>query len=231
MKETKLDNPVWEALNSQHIVFAQGTEQAKRYRAGVLPFIGCKDGGKGSILQLDPFTAAGESFYILGDELPALPAGWAIENELICLQMILRKDIVRAKDTSTAAVITKLEATDADEMYDLVNMVQPGYYYKDTRLVGNYFGIKHDGKLIAIAGERMRLNEFIEVSAVCTLPGYTGRGYAQQLMTKICNMHSESNVVSFLHVALSNQRAIGLYEHMGFEKRRTIVVRKVKKEK
>ena len=115
-------------------------------------------------------------------------------------------------------------------MYRLINQVQPGYYLRNTCQLGSYFGIRKNGKLVAMAGERMRLTGFSELSAICTLPGYTGLGYAQQLMQKLCRLHVAAGIVSFLHVTLSNQRAIRLYRHMGFEKRREIVFRKIQKQ-
>src|SRR5206468_921875 len=105
---------------------------------------------------------------------------------------------------------------------------QPGYYNTGTRLLGSYLGIRQEGRLVAMAGERMRLPGFSELSAICTLAGYTGRGYAQQLIAQLCHLHTKNNIVSFLHVALTNQRAIALYEHMVFFQRRTIIFRKMK---
>jgi len=226
MNQTVLDNPAWEALNGPHSDFAEGTNAAKRYRKDILPFAACKDGEKGSMISLDGFVAAGESFYIIGALLPVLPGGWKVEYELPCAQMILKEQLAA---TENSVVIEPLGDGNANEMFDLVNTVQPGYYNIGTRLLGSYFGIRQEGRLVAMAGERMRLNGFSELSAICTLPGYTGRGYAQQLIAQLCRLHSKNNIVSFLHVALTNQRAISLYKHMGFYERRTIIFRKIKK--
>lgn len=230
MNQSVLDNPAWEALNSLHANFAYGTNEAKRYRYDVLPFTGCKDGEKGSMITLDDFIARDESFYIIGEVLPVLPARWAVEYELPCAQMVLKKaGGIPPAVTGNAAVAEQLGGNNANEMFDLINTVQPGYYNTGTRLLGSYLGIRQEGRLVAMAGERMRLPGFSELSAICTLTGYTGRGYAQQLIAELCQLHAKNNIVSFLHVALTNQRAIGLYEHMGFYQRRTIIFRKMKK--
>jgi ribosomal protein S18 acetylase RimI-like enzyme len=231
MKNIVLDNPAWEALISQHAGFAQGADTAKRYRPGILPFTGCRNAGEGSMKDLDPFINYGETFYIIGDDLPALPADWIIEHQLPCAQMLLKTPaVIQPKPADEPVIIEQLGEADAGEMFDLINSVQPGYYNADTRLLGTYYGIKEEGRLVAMAGERMRLTGFSELSAICTLPQYAGRGYAQKLITQLCHLHAKAGIISFLHVALSNHRAIRLYEHMGFEQRRTIIFRRIRKQ-
>ena len=230
MTDTVLDNPAWEALNSQHAVFATGTDKAKRYRPGILPFTGCLGVSGGSMEDLDPFLNSGEALYIIGDDLPRMPATWVVEHELPCAQMLLTKDVIVQQQTSDVLItVEELGADSSGEMFDLINKVQPGYYQPDTYLLGTYFGIREEGRLVAMAGERMRLNGFSELSAICTLPSHTGRGYAQILIAEICRLHAANNVVSFLHVTLANQRAIRLYEFMGFQQRRTIIFRRFRK--
>jgi predicted GNAT family acetyltransferase len=114
-------------------------------------------------------------------------------------------------------------------MFTLINKVQPGYYEKDTHLLGNYFGIRQEGVLVAIAGERMRPEGLTEVSAICTDPAYTGRGYARQLTAHVCRRNLEQGLTPYLHVLQSNQRAIGIYESLGFKARRMISFWKLKK--
>jgi predicted GNAT family acetyltransferase len=107
-------------------------------------------------------------------------------------------------------------------MFDLINSIQPGYYNIDTPLLGRYYGIRRQGRLIAMAGERMRIPGFSELSAICTDPAHTGHGYAQRLIVHLCQALRAATTTPFLHVALSNQRAISLYEHLGFQHRREI---------
>jgi ribosomal protein S18 acetylase RimI-like enzyme len=100
--------------------------------------------------------------------------------------------------------------------------VQPGYYEPGTYQLGNYFGIRQQNKLVAIAGERMRLDGLTEISAICTDPDYAGRKYAQQLIAALCQHNLQQGLTPFLHVIETNERAIRLYEYMGFVVRRTI---------
>lgn len=231
MKETALDNPAWEALTSEHAAFAQGTNRAKRYRRDIVPFVACCNAVDGGFEDLNPWISVGESFYIIGD-LPVLPGGWEVGQELPCAQMLLPPVAGRMLQESPReelVTISLLGNNDATPMYDLINNLQPGYYNLDTRLLGNYYGIRQKGRLVAMAGERMRLTGFSELSAICTHPEYKGRGYAQRLIAELCRRHVMAGVISFLHVALSNRRAIRLYEHMGFETRRSISFRLVRK--
>jgi GNAT superfamily N-acetyltransferase len=232
-----LDNPAWWALNTLHKDFAQGTDHAKRYRKGFLPFIACTD----TLDDLVPLIEPGEVFYVIG-HLPMLPKGWTMEFELPCAQMILpAPPPITATHTPTpdnpativAAApppsIETLGPDNATEMFDLINSIQPGYYNINTRQLGNYYGIRDQKKLIAMAGERIQFPGFSELSAICTDPSYTGRSYAQQLITHICREQIASNITPFLHTALTNQRAIKLYEHLGFRHRREISFWRCKK--
>ncbi|MEV4885206.1 GNAT family N-acetyltransferase [Chitinophaga ginsengisegetis] len=227
MKETVLDNPAWGALTSEHAHFAQGTDQAKRYRREIAPFIAARQTNNGSIAALDTLIDAGETFYIIG-ELPVLPGSWTVENELPCAQMV-RRTMPPPLSEEDAAMVSLLGPEDAGDMYELINSIQPGFFNHGTRLMGNYYGIRHNGQLIAMAGERMQLTGFTELSAICTHPEHTGRGYAQKLITQLCYQHAGAGITSFLHVTRTNERAVRLYEHMGFEQRKNISFYRVKK--
>ncbi|WP_119080602.1 GNAT family N-acetyltransferase [Chitinophaga alhagiae] len=224
MNEFLLDNPAWSALTTEHAEFAMGTACAKRYRPGVVPFTACRHPEEEGIMELAPWMGQGESFYIIGNLPSALPPHWVVEHELPCAQMLLQQPPQQEKDSG----IVLLGPADAEAMYQLINLVQPGYYNIDTRLLGTYFGIKQEGELVAMAGERMRMTGLSELSAICTHPQHTGRGYAQRLIARLCGMHAEKGITPFLHVALSNARAIRLYEHMGFVQRRVISFHRAK---
>ena len=214
----KLDAPAWNALTSAQQTFATGTGHIKRYRRGILPFAACEPGHENAMGALAAMVQPGEIFYLIGG-LPTLPDYYTVLKELPCAQMVLPKSVPALE---TNATVLRLTANDKEDMFNLINKVQPGYYEPDTYQLGNYFGIRQDGKLVAIAGERMRLDELTEISAICTDPDYTGRKYAQQLITVLCRHNLQQGVTPFLHVIETNERAIRLYEYMGFVVRRTI---------
>ena len=227
--DTALDNPAWWALNTLQAPFAEGTACAKRYRSGILPFAGLATSDSATAAALDPFLAPGESFYLIG-ELPPLPAHWKLELELPCAQLIAPVDLHGMPQPQET--IVPLGEVDKDEMYQLITSIQPGYYHPDTRQLGEYYGIRRKGQLIAMAGERIRLREtssFTELSAICTHPGYVGHGYAQQLIAWLCRKQTAAGITPFLHVALANERALRLYIHLGFRHRREIAFRRIRK--
>jgi len=116
--------------------------------------------------------------------------------------------------------IIKLTDDYKHELLDLVNLVQPGYFKPKTTSLGNYYGIFVDQKLVALAGERMKMNDFTEVSAIITHPDYAGKGYAKQLTAYVVNQIFTENKTPFLHVVESSIGAIKLYEKLGFVTRR-----------
>ncbi|MCW3464534.1 GNAT family N-acetyltransferase [Chitinophaga nivalis] len=214
-----LDNPVWHALQTTHQHFALGTPACKRYPATVLPFMGYDPAAPQALNDMAPWMQPDEKVFIVGD-LPPMPASWEVTNQLACLQMVCEHPISRPVKHPADMVL--LSEADRPEMYALINLVQPGYFKTDTPSLGDYYGIRQDGKLVAMAGQRLRLTGCGEISAVCTHPDYTGKGLAQQLLQHLCYQLSAQGILPFLHVLASNTRAVGLYEWLGFVTRRDI---------
>ncbi|MBO9634026.1 MAG: GNAT family N-acetyltransferase [Chitinophagaceae bacterium] len=214
----QLDNPAWFALNGPQHSFALGNGKVKKYRTNNLPFAAYDHQHPDQLKKLDEMMQTGEVFFLIGD-IPSIPENWTILAELPCLQMIHQSPI---DPLPGAPEILPLKEGQKQDMINLVQRVQPGYFAPDTYQLGNYYGIWQDGILVAMAGERMRVNGMNELSAICTDPQYTGRKYAQHLIIRLCNSHYQQGIIPFLHVLNNNDRAIKLYEHMGFQTRRTI---------
>lgn len=215
---SKLDAPAWHALTGVQQSFATGAGHVKRYRRGILPFAAFEPGYENEISSLRNLLEPEEIFYLIG-ELPPLPGRFTVLKELPCAQMVLQKPVPAIENT---AIFSRLTADDKEAMFNLINKVQPGYYEPDTWQLGNYVGIWQQQRLVAIAGERMRLDGLTEISAICTDPDFTGRKYAQQLIAALCQYNLQQGITPFLHVLETNERAIRLYEYMGFATRRII---------
>jgi predicted GNAT family acetyltransferase len=112
--------------------------------------------------------------------------------------------------------ILRMTAADADAMVALTTLAFPGFFRERTHEMGNYYGIRVGGELVAMAGERLALPGMREISAVVTRPGHTGKGYARALMNCLLREHANAGLTSFLHVGVRNTRAVALYERMGF---------------
>lgn len=215
-EDHKLDNPVWYALSENHSAFALDYDGTKFYNPDYCPF-GSFIVSESTLTATEQYELLTDSFFIVGEK-PEITNSLKIVKELVCLQMIIQDKIQLAIDTE----ILKLTENHNAELLQLVNLVQPGYFKTQTPLLGNYYGIFKDAQLIAVAGERMKMNDFTEVSAIITHPDHTGKGYAKQLISHVVNSILDESKTPFLHVVENNIGAISLYEKLGFATRRKI---------
>lgn len=209
MKE--LENPIWAALNSAQQHFSIPTGAALRYPADVAPFCAVAEQGV-ALSEEDLAEVPDGSYYFLG-AMPQLPEGWALQPLSGVLQMVYEGGPLAAPDASAIRVL----AADDPAMVELTNIAFPGYFRPRTGEMGKYAGI-HDegGRLVALSGERMDLGHLREVSAVCTHPDFTGRGYARRLVEFIMYGMQQQDVRPMLHVGAANARAQALYRSMGY---------------
>lgn len=211
-----LNNPIWSALNSRHAHFAAGTGLAKRYPAQVTAFTGIADHSEAAINDLNQISAAGDVIWLVQNQTaPELP-GWTFSRTFMVDQMVCDRPV---EEPASDAPIIDLTAADVPEMLTLVEQTHPGPFFPRTIEMGHYIGIRHEGQLIAMAGERMYLDGFHEISAICTAPGHQGKGYARLLTSKLVNENWQRGDVPFLHVFAANAAAVHLYESLNFRKR------------
>src|SRR5436190_18008505 len=212
----KLDNPVWYSLSETHKGISINYHNVKFYDPAYCPFGGFIEPNNVAS-QIDEYSKLTNHFFMVGEK-PVFSKEISLKKELVCLQMILEKRI----EINIGEKIIELGDTLAEALSSLVNEVQPGYFKKKTNLMGNYFGVIKEGKLVAVTGERMKMKGFTEVSAVVTHPFYTGKGSAKQLVAHTANKIFDGNKTPYLHVAETNFGAIKLYEKLGFKTRRKI---------
>jgi predicted GNAT family acetyltransferase len=120
--------------------------------------------------------------------------------------------------------VERLDDSAVPEMLALVERSQPGPFAARTNRLGNYLGIRASGQLVAMTGERMKIDGFTEISAVCTHPDHRGHGYAHDLVSLVAQAVLDRGEQPFLHVFSENFPAIALYERLGFTIRRTMHV-------
>ncbi len=218
MPETtyKLDNPVYYSLTEIHQPFALELEGIHYYHPDFCPFggfIGPLSTEKG----VAHYARLTDNFFIVGEK-PSYDDTIQLVNELVCDQMVLSQPI---SVVSEDEIIT-LDTTHKEALLQLVNQVQPGYFKTKTPEMGNYYGIFKDGILVAVTGERMKMDQYTEISAVITHPEHTGKGYASHLVAHAAHRIFQENKTPYLHVASSNTRAINVYKKLGFTTRRKI---------
>jgi ribosomal protein S18 acetylase RimI-like enzyme len=214
-----LDNPIWSSLTTQHARFAVMQERAARYPAQVAPFAAVSTADAPALSQLAALVNGGESVYLVGIA-PEFGAGWHVEAKLEIPQLVCTSPAI-VRPGPEPVVLTEANRSD---MLALTALVFPGFFRARTIEMGRYFGIYHGRVLAAMAGERMHMDGYQEISAVCTHPEFLGRGYAQRLVAMITNQILERGVQPFLHVHRDNARALSLYEHVGFRQRTEVML-------
>lgn len=211
-----LDNPVWYALTSTHAHLASGTELVKRFPSEVEPFAGLVEPVDDAYRDLAQLVSPGEWIALWGDTHAELP-GWTTQIYAVADQMVCQQPIDAVE---TDIPVVDLTAADVPDMLELVHLTEPGPLFPRTIELGRYIGIRQAGKLVAMAGERMRPRGYCEVSAVCTHPDHRGRGYARLLVSRVAAWNWQRGDTPFLHVDPRNAGAIRLYASLHFRKRR-----------
>lgn len=220
-----LDNIFWHSLSGAQARFAEGAGGARRYAHGLSPILGFEDSANPDFAALQPYCDVGERFYVDSWSGP-VPAGWSLVLEKRMKRMVWTGDLP-AEDVSLPAV--RLGAEHAPQAVELATLTNPGPFGLRTIELGDYFGVFEDGRLVAMAGERMQAGPYREVSGVCTHPDFQGHGFARRLSEKVVRLQLQRSQLPFLHVISSNAGALGLYERMGFREYRETVVRVVEK--
>ena len=222
-----LDDPVGESLRGAHAHLARRVGRAATYLPEVATFAAVSavpDAAEWD--DLARLLGRGE----LADmfSAPAAPPpDWEPVFVLDGLQMLWRggADPGDLHDRDGDGDVVELGADGVPEMLDLVARTRPGPFRPRTREMGAYLGIRENGRLVAMAGERLRPPGWTEISAVCTAPEARGRGHAARLVRALTARIEARGERPFLHVAEENTGAIALYERLGFEVRKQVTFR------
>lgn len=216
--EERLDNPIWHALSGPHAYLGVATGPVRRYLPDYAPFAAFEDPSTGPLTALLDALPPGATAVMFTDQAVALPPGIETVAAGLLPQMVARRPMP-VPDTVS---LVPLGGPDVPEMLDLVELTQPGPFARRTVEMGQYLGIRIGGQLAAMAGERLRLDGFTEVSAVCTHPAHRRHGYAALLVSAVSQAIIARGDTPFLHVRPDNAAAIAAYEALGFATRRTI---------
>jgi ribosomal protein S18 acetylase RimI-like enzyme len=152
-------------------------------------------------------------------DIETLPEDWDEVARFPIVQMMAERT-----DARLDPALSPLSISDTPAMLDLVAATEPGPFGLRTAILGRYFGVWRKGRLMAIAGERMRLPGHVELSAICVRPEARGKGYAAALTAHQMRLACEDGETPFLHVRPDNAAAIGLYQRLGFATRRELMI-------
>jgi len=214
----ELDNPFWSSLQTRHRAIAQRVGEVARFPGDYAPFLGVAHAGVDVQDAVERLVAPRESVYLLGVAPHLVPDGWRLETFPDLAQMTCTAPLAEVDGPD----ILPLDARHHADVMALTALVYPHYFRARTMELGRYFGIYREGRLAAMIGERLGTDGMTELSAICTHPDHTGRGYARRLTAWLANDTLAQGRTPFLHVSHANTRAKTLYEAMGFTLRRDI---------
>jgi predicted GNAT family acetyltransferase len=209
-----LDRPVWASLTTYHAALSEGNELARRFVPNVNMFAAAVDDSPAALAALARLIGPGETVFLAQAAAIVPPPGFEVVKAAKGVQMVATRSV---SAEATREDIRVLAEEDAPEMLALARLTEPGPFLTRTHVMGTFRGIRMDGRLAAMAGERMRFPGYTEVSGVCTHPDFRGRGLARSLSAAVAARIEARGEQAFLHTWKSNTAAIALYQGLGFE--------------
>lgn len=211
-----IDRPVWASLTGAHMSLSVGGSLARRYAPDVNLFASTCDEAPESLAALAALVHKGGRVFLLQVPPVVIPEGLSAIKRAKGVQMVASRSLQGA--TSSDGIVP-LTDSDAPDMLALAALTEPGPFLARTHQMGTFFGIRINGRLAAMAGERFRFPGHTEVSGVCTHPDFRGRGLARRLSAAVAAHIEARGEQPFLHAWQTNLPAIALYESLGFVRR------------
>jgi len=215
-----LDRPIWTALTTRQQALAEGGALARRYPTDITPFADMVDMSAQSFAALGALICGSEIAVLFTPDAVTAPAGFKI----LLAESGEQMTGTPAESAIGGVEIVTLGAGDVPAMMALTELTKPGPFHARTHELGTFLGIRVDGELVAMAGERMKPADYTELTAVCVHPSHRGRGYGQLLLGAVGRQILARGEIPFLHVFSSNTSAIALYRRQGMEIRRRLHV-------
>jgi len=208
-----LDRPIWSALSTRQQALAEGSGRALRFPLAIAPFADMADMSAESFAALGALMSPSEIAVLFTPDAVTAPPEFKTLLAETGEQMIGTP----AESPIPGVEAIPLGVADVPAMLELTALTKPGPFSLRTHELGCFLGVRINGQLVAMAGERMKPANYTEITAVCVHPDHRGRGYAQMLLGAVGRQIAARGESPFLHVFTSNASAIALYRRQGME--------------
>jgi ribosomal protein S18 acetylase RimI-like enzyme len=210
-----LDQLIWTALTTRQAALSEGNALARRLHVDIGPFAAALDKSDTAVAALAALIPPGGDISLLEPSPPQAPADVEVAFSAPGLQMLAHAFTAGGREFP----IEPLGEQDADDMLALATLTRPGPFRARTHTLGRFVGIRDGRRLVAMAGERLQIDGYVEISAVCTHPDYRSRGYGAALIRAVGARILGDGETPFLHTYANNAGAIALYRSLGFSVR------------
>lgn len=216
----QLERPPWSALTTTHSCFALGNDLARRYQPDVAPMAAVREVSDECLRALSALMQPGDAVGLFEAKPVAGTKDLAVIARKTIEQMVYEGSTAMPVDDGHA----RLTPADVPEMMHLVELTKPGPFSARTIALGSYIGVRIGGRLVAMAGERMRFPGFTEISAVCAHPDHRRRGHSSLLVRTLMRNILDRGETPFLHIFSDNTGAASLYRQLAFSHQRSLTV-------
>lgn len=224
-----LDNPVWSAIKVSQSQHALTRPLAVRFLPEYTPFVTKFNDTELAEQNLLDLVDTNETVYLFSPHAVVSPNRWFIDAKVNVHQMIcLHATSLESPDFENSDI--EIIHPSKENVLQLTKIAFPDFFRKKTYEMGRYWGLKYQGQLATIAGERMKIApHFQEISTVCTLPEFKRCGFSKILMSKIVTDLQQKNLIPYAHIVHTNQASLNLFSKLGFTIRATIPMLKLRK--
>jgi GNAT superfamily N-acetyltransferase len=217
-----LDRCIWQALSGRQAQFSHGTDVARRFDPIYGRFAGTVDDSAESLAALHCSLPDRSPVVLFTPTELTLPPMLACARRAQVRQMTLAAGALPADIPEVPSTTRPLGVADVPAMMGLVELTHPGPFAERTVELGRYLGVFEGDGLIAMAGERMCLDGFVELSAVCTHPAHRGKRLSAALIGALGHAAFDRGETPFLHAFADNEPALAVYRKLGFSLRATL---------
>lgn len=214
---TILNNPIWSALISDNTGLGSGTDVVRLFDAEIAPFAGLKADTRENFLTLFNLVEEERVVVLFSPKLDLDISPFEFAVPIPGYQMVFEGELAEAGLDEDCVILREKYVP---EMLELTSLAQPGPFLKRTIEFGGYRGIFNEGRLVALGGQRLKVNGYTEISAICSHPDHNGQGYGSRIMYAVIRDIMAAGNVAYLHVRADNTRAVELYKRLGFVIRR-----------